>query len=438
MNCLITFLLCILASSALAVHKSIPLRLITACDKKEIFVGEQTVCSFTIASRFDFIEIEVAKFPEFRGFWSENLTLRQGPIALMEVDPRSHLKLGPVGSYALIPMLGDTLPLIMPMKLVTRPIGKGGTPEEIRIESEAPALRIKPLPPFPTGTPPFIDGVGELGISVESSEVPFLSGEPVQIRYRVQGDGNFPEIHQLPIPWGDSIEIITKKTTLGGTGPYMTKIFDYTLVVRSETDVRIPDFRVSYFRPASERYETIHAPSMFLKYQPPSPLLKDIPVSPFQLPETISDWSAHRPISKHPLFLGIHLGFLISFLVGIVFLLRNFFVQSREKDTRLQFQLKTQIVWQTLANGNVENFLRLAGGLGMEILMSRIPSSSSLTKSQIFALAEQTTDKDFLHHLNLLTNTYDYLAYSADKYLIHDPESLKTSFAYITQFTGRP
>src|SRR5688572_23613940 len=88
----------------------------TECLKPEIFVGESVTCSFVLISSDEVVDVEVAKFPEFRGFWSDNLALRQGPIPLMSGLWGDGIRKGVVGTYSLIPML-DKEATIEPMKI---------------------------------------------------------------------------------------------------------------------------------------------------------------------------------------------------------------------------------------------------------------------------------------------------------------------------------
>src|SRR5690606_27213740 len=88
--------------------------------KDEIYEGEHVLCNFILSAESSGVEVEVAKFPEFRGFWSENLALRQGPLPLSPDFERPGWNRTIIGSYLLTSMVGRENPEIVPMKLVLK------------------------------------------------------------------------------------------------------------------------------------------------------------------------------------------------------------------------------------------------------------------------------------------------------------------------------
>src|SRR4051812_49050688 len=106
---LILFFICIYAFGEV--------RLVTECRRKQIYYGENVICDYEVIANESPIDVEVVKFPEFRGYWSDNLALRQGPIVLGWPAGSGGLRRGLVGTYIITPMLGRSKPIMMPMKI---------------------------------------------------------------------------------------------------------------------------------------------------------------------------------------------------------------------------------------------------------------------------------------------------------------------------------
>lgn len=234
--------------------------------KPEIYVGEQVLCSFNVYTPNELIEVEVAKFPEFRGYWNENLMLRQGPISTMfglSAQPNT----GTVGTYVLIPMLGQKNPTIEPMKIVLRSPSsrrvEGSTPPDF-ILSQAMPLKIKPLPPVPALMDPkkFFGAVGRFNLSTPPGSVLFQPGEPTMVSFQLNGQGNFQDLNELPIAWPPEVSVVSSRTYIQGGAQVASKTFEYNLTTKQTKDFALPATDFLYFDPDTAKYEKLYVPEV--------------------------------------------------------------------------------------------------------------------------------------------------------------------------------
>lgn len=277
--------------------------------RTDIYEGEQVIANFMLYSKEEVLDVEVAKFPEFRGFWSENLSLRQGPIPLMGGSDLSGMKRALVGSYILTTMIGNDSPSIVPLKLVVRhplPDHAAVFPERALL-SEAMPLHILPLPPPPkSGSPGVFKGaVGHFTLAPESTVISFQKDEPVTVRYVLQGEGNFPEVNAIDLPFPPQVEILSRRAATQGAGQYASKTFEITLVVHSDQKFDLPSTPFLFFNPEHRSYEQIVLPSFQFLFQPPPPadLRAESPM--LELPPPEAQWTAFRPLLKRPGFLAL-------------------------------------------------------------------------------------------------------------------------------------
>ena len=128
------------------------MRFATELSKNKIYEGEQIQCHFVLYASDATLNVEVEKFPEFRGFWSENLALRQGPLGLMPSEDSRYPRKILIGTYAITPMVGHSGSRVTPMHIAIKPMFESPL-EEIVLDSEMPEFEIRPLPPLPAGFP---------------------------------------------------------------------------------------------------------------------------------------------------------------------------------------------------------------------------------------------------------------------------------------------
>jgi len=270
-------------------------RFVAEYAKNPVYEGELFTVSFVIYAQSDRIDLEVAKFPEFRGFWSENLALRQGPLLLLPDARAFPARRAVVGTYQTVAMRGSQASVILPMQAVARVMTFQGQ-QELSIESETPKLTIRPLPPVPpTLRAGFTGAVGSFNFRAEASGLRYTPGDPVSVRYYVTGQGNLPEVNRLSPVLPEGVALLAQRNA-SLSGPFQNKTFELTLTTDREDEFEIPALEFVYFSPASGKYESVQASAvqMVPVKRPPEPLTAE----KLDLGPVAKTWSASKPLSQ--------------------------------------------------------------------------------------------------------------------------------------------
>jgi len=413
--------------------------------KPEVYAGEQVMVNFMVYAQEDVLDIEVAKFPEFRGYWSENFSLRQGPIPLTAVGLtgnrfETNWKRASIGSYLLTPMVGKPNPTLEPMKIIVR---RGTEPvdnnsDQIRGDSYNCAyepLKIKPLPPLPSDLDRshFINAVGNFTVSSETPEVPFQKDEPVSLRITLQGEGNFQEMNQLPLPTIPSVEVISSHSTISGSGQFTRKTYDTTVTVHSDQDFTLPTFPLIYFNPQLGHYVGLTVPPMAFHFVPTPPANREE-----EHPELFShppdaQWTAYRPWYQSALFWVMQIGLL----VGSVVLVAAKLIPERQRKRREHPNYLRKRRWDAALteyqSGNVEGFLRLADALALECLIAHAELPNGLTRMRALTAAQKALDAEILLHARKIFEAYEALSFSPAKQTPRDLPALEKSLEQLMQ-----
>lgn len=247
----------------------------TEYSQNPVYEGEAVTAKFVLYGTSPFVEAEVAKFPEFRGFWTQNHVLRQGPLPLVPEGGPQRLNQALIGSYTITPMIGKRDAEIIPMKMILRShdfFQNEAEKEGMEIWSEKEALRVLPLPAPPAAfQDKFFGAVGNVSLSVENDAISFHPDEPFTVRVLVRGHANFPDLNRLATEWPDRVKEVTSRTFQDPSIP-PTKIFEYTLVVQGEEPLVVAPVELIYFNPTLKQYQVTATPSLSLQPQPSPPL----------------------------------------------------------------------------------------------------------------------------------------------------------------------
>ncbi|MBI3295078.1 MAG: BatD family protein [Deltaproteobacteria bacterium] len=218
-------------------------RLTLEFSKPSIMRGEPVTAGFYLTSSRPFEEIEVSRFPEFDGFWTENTALRQGRLILSPFGKNRYRVL--VGAYTITPVATRDNPRIDPMHLIVKGLEKP-------LLSEGNLLPIRPLPQHPSGTV----AVGQLTLNTDS-QLSFYPDQPMTLRVLVQGEGNFPEFEAPHLVFPSSVELASQHATILGSGSFATKTFEYTFVAHTQLKQDIPQTHFWYFNTKHGKYESL-------------------------------------------------------------------------------------------------------------------------------------------------------------------------------------
>ena len=401
--------------------------------KPSIYPGEFVVANFVVYSPLTLLEVEVAKFPEFRGFWSENLSLRQGPLPLMPDFKRLGLNKANVGAYLLTPMMGNRHSQIRPMKLVVRqsrfPNAGGGTEN---IMSEGVELEIKPLPPVPEQwSDQFHGAVGSFHLHTDDQNLYFIPNEPVMLRYHLQGQGNFHEINQLKLPLPEGAEILSRKTYSQGSGQYLSKTFSVTLTINSKEPVVVPAGEFVYFDPKKEAYQSLVIPAVNLSPNPANSYLARRATQ--GLPLLRKQWSAYHSWASL-IWLWALTGLGIVFLFGkdVVAIFRTW--KPEIHSTKTPKATNHEPVKTALAKGDLDTFVSLANHMAVLWLSNTLPRTGAASPRTRRELLEMSPlPEETKQNIEALFAAEDRYRYSREKTPPTDPEALLAAIEQLSR-----
>lgn len=372
-----------------------------------IFQGEQVTANFVLeAPNEKTVEIEVMKFPEFRGFWSENLLLRQGPIRLMALPGPKKKAMALVGSYSLSSIVGMKSPQIEPMKILIRSFGEPTT----ALSSEGKTPTFSELPPIPQKLKQFhfSGAVGHFSIMVNQTQIPYRKNQPFLIRAELQGEGNFPEVNALPLDLPQYLTLISQSNTPGSfSGNSKRKLFEW--IISADQD-SLQDWNpnpILAFNPSSRSYEPLVFPSLHFVLLPETAMPQNI------LRLSSVSFLPKESWTKRTMWGSSFWFWLIQVLGGLTIFGRVFFVQMREirkkwrSDPFFNKKVKMKEASSALKKQNWEQFLLIAAQISRQ-LITESPSPSLLIS------------------LNTLIEADNQLRFSPQKTLSIPTETLKS------------
>ncbi|MEZ4749950.1 MAG: hypothetical protein R3B54_04795 [Bdellovibrionota bacterium] len=396
----------------------------TEFSKEEVYAGEEIRCDFVLYTNLNTVEVEVAKFPEFRGFWKDNLVLRQGKILV----PYSRFANSPwnriiLGSYRISAMVDEKSPAIRPMKLVLKsPFSDAA---DITIESETPKpLRVRVLPPFPKKEGEVFGGaVGQFTLSLDTPEIPYEQNEPATLRFSIRGQGNFQEIATAQVNLPPQVKVLSKRSFTQGSAPYQIQHHEWALSVNHDEDLEIAPIHFNFFDPAQGRYEFLQSEAGHLRFQ--------AKLAPKQTVETVleispvTEWATVTNLKQALWFWLIQVLLLCALLGSIAF--QSFRDRQRRYRESTAYQLE-QLRRETeaaYAGEDYTQFLRL----GSELLLLHLKHNTAWeqvggTRESLLRHAAKQSPAGTIDQARRFFTAYEAVLYSPGSPLTAEPTAL--------------
>jgi hypothetical protein len=154
--------------------------------------------------------------------------------------------------------------------------GQGGRPltegEPRNLATSSLRVIVRSLPPPPPGRP-FSGAVGECSLASDISSHSVSLGDPVTVTLTVTGVGRKDVVDAPVIRWPEGLEAYPPTTNLQSSVRNdvvsETKVFSIALVARREGKLQIPAPELTYFNPATKKYETARGRELTLDVGPP-------------------------------------------------------------------------------------------------------------------------------------------------------------------------
>jgi hypothetical protein len=252
----------------------------TIVSKSKAYLGEQITVTQKVYSRYQFRGFQDIKFPDYNGFFSQDMPMAQMQIVNETIDgityyvievKRSYLFAQHSGKIELPPLKADCVirkkSNRKPRTIIEQMFGGGYEDVEISIKSNAVSIEVMPLPE--EGKPANFSGaVGEYSFKSQLNKEKVKANESVNLTVTLSGKGNIKLVDPLKIGFPEDFETYDPKTTdninMGANGVSGSKTFDYLLIPRHEGDYTIDQVSFSYFDPNKKEYVVLPNPDFKL------------------------------------------------------------------------------------------------------------------------------------------------------------------------------
>jgi len=236
-------------------------------DKRQVVVGEQVTVTYKLYTRVN-IQIEQLKFPDFVGFWTEDLFVpktadfRDAAIqgVAYKVATLYTVALFPTktGSISLLPM---TVRCSVPLKTKRRRTGLWDDPffdsfDPFGQQRTTKVLRTDPITlevkPYPSGQPNgFTGAVGSFSVQTSVDTAQVAVNEGVTFRIILSGSGNLPLISSPELTFPPNLEVYPPTTEVK-KDPFRDRIsgsikWEYILIPREAGKLQLPRVEIPYF-----------------------------------------------------------------------------------------------------------------------------------------------------------------------------------------------
>ena len=242
-------------------------------NKTNPYKGEQVILTYKLYTRIDFSLTSGFHAPEKKGFWSENLLLDQKYIKPQQetINGKRYIcyELGREALYAQEDGSLKIDVMDLPIQAVfytSQPINIGfftiqasrPDPQQITLKTNPLNVKVKHLP---DGAPAGYDGaVGKFDITGGVDKKQTRVNEAITYSLTIKGQGNLTLIDNPQVDFPNIFEAydpdVEDKINRNANGISGSRTFKWVLIPRSEGVYEIPEFKFSYFDPATDKYET--------------------------------------------------------------------------------------------------------------------------------------------------------------------------------------
>lgn len=240
-------------------------------NKKRVYEQEPVLLTYKVYTQVELTQLE-GKMPDLNGFHTQEVPLPQQKSFHVEIVNGRTYNCVTWSQYVMFPQMSGKLeiPSITFKGIVVQQnpnvdpfeafFNGGSGYIEVKKELKAPAVNIQVLP-LPTKPAGYSGGVGHFTVSASLDKQTVKAGDPVNVRFVVNGTGNMkllkqPELN-LPKDFDKYDAKITDKTKLTANGVTGSMIYDILVVPRNMGEYVIPSISFIYFDTQSNSYKTL-------------------------------------------------------------------------------------------------------------------------------------------------------------------------------------
>lgn len=227
-------------------------------DKKKVYAGEQITATWYLYTQNTLTNFEPIKYPDLKGFWKEDIEIATRLNFQTEVINGIPYRKALLVSYALFPIKSGSSIIdsykLRASALMANPLSAFGKPYSFTKTNPPVKIDVMPLP---SGQPQDFNGaVGQFQMSAKVDKTQVPANEPFSLRVKLEGRGNAKQVELPTLNLPQEFETFdTKADSKFFKDGSSVKEFEVLIIPRKEGKLTIPSISMSYFNPATRKYE---------------------------------------------------------------------------------------------------------------------------------------------------------------------------------------
>lgn len=241
-----------------------------------VVVGEPVTATLKIYHRANLVGFENAKFPTFKGFWSQEVEAPSNVDFQREEVNGTVYNSALLRRWVIIPQKAGDVSIdpaeIVCLVNVQRRRSTGSIFDDFfgsdyatvrqRVYTSSPTLHVSALP---AGAPAsFGGGVGDFSVKARVSKDTLSAHDAASLVVTVSGKGNIALLEAPKVNFPPDFEVYDVKSTTSGSATSGSKTFEYPFIPRSHGDFTIAPVKYSYYDVKARQYRTALTDSLRL------------------------------------------------------------------------------------------------------------------------------------------------------------------------------
>ena len=248
-----------------------------ALNRSDVVVGEPIVATIKLYQRVNIAGFESADFPDFNGFWSQEIEAPSNIEFKRETYDGQIYNSAVLRKFILIPQHKGNV-VIDPAELiclVQMRVSSPGTSifdgffddyRTVRKKVASKPVTVK-VADLPAGAPAsFGGGVGKFSISAQLSKDSLKTHEAASLMVTISGKGNVSLLEAPVVSFPPDMEVydtkVSDRVEKGGLSG--SKVYEFPFIPRSHGDFVIEPIKYSYYDVDTKKYVTLETPAIDL------------------------------------------------------------------------------------------------------------------------------------------------------------------------------
>ena len=245
--------------------------------RSNVVLGEPVTATLKIYHRANLVGFENARFPAFKGFWSQEVESPSNIEFQREQVGGTMYNAAVLRRWVLIPQKAgevniDPAEIVCLVNVQRRRTSTGSIFDDFfgndymttrqRVSTKGATLHVSALP---AGAPAsFGGGVGEYKLQARLSKDSLATHDAASLLVTVSGKGNIALLEAPKISFPPDFEVYDVKTSVNTdkSGTTGSKTFEYPFIPRSPGAFEIGPVQLGYYDVAQRRYEVAKSPAL--------------------------------------------------------------------------------------------------------------------------------------------------------------------------------